>query len=84
MNSPEQLVLPFKQEPPIITAAQCRAARALLNWKQWQLAKHAGLATSTVADFERGVRQPIADNLTAMRAALTRGGVVFIPNGVHT
>lgn len=81
---PDQLHLPWQTEPPILTAAQCRAARALIDWKQWQLAKHAGVATSTVADFERGVRQPIANNLTAIRDALARGGVVFIPNGVHT
>lgn len=33
---------------------QCRAARALLNWTQEELAVLAGLSRSTVRDFECG------------------------------
>ena len=58
-----------------------RAARALLAWSQQDLAKHAGLATSTVADFERGQRTPIADNAQAMRSALEAAGIRFLPTG---
>jgi DNA-binding XRE family transcriptional regulator len=36
-----------------------RAARALLAWKQGDLARAASVATSTIADFERGQRTPM-------------------------
>ena len=39
-----------------ISAAQCRAARALLNWTQDQLAQNAQVARATIADFERNTR----------------------------
>jgi DNA-binding XRE family transcriptional regulator len=37
---------------------QCRAARHLLAWSQESLAHHAGIATKSVARFERG--EPVA------------------------
>lgn len=48
------------------------------------LAKAAGVATSTVADFERGQRNPISANAQAMRAALERANIRFLPNGTVT
>lgn len=56
---------------------QCRAARAWLDMRQAQLAEAAGVALSTVKDFEGGKRTPIGATLGAMRAALERGGVAF-------
>lgn len=61
-----------------IDRAQCRAARALLEWSQADLAAAAKVARQTVVDFERGARQPYANNLTAIRAALEAAGVEFI------
>jgi transcriptional regulator with XRE-family HTH domain len=61
-----------------------RAARALLAWSQQDLAEAAGVATSTVADFERGQRTPIPANAQAMRAALEKASVRFLPNGAVT
>lgn len=58
-----------------------RAARALLAWSQKDLAKAAGVATSTVADFERGRRTPVANNAQAMRGALEGAGIQFLPKG---
>lgn len=54
---------------------QCRAARALLGWSQRRLAMQAKVGASTVADFERGAREPIHNNLKAMRSALQKAGV---------
>ena len=61
-----------------ITAAQCRAARALVGMSQIDLAAGANVARQTVVDFERGARTPYANNLGAIRSALEAGGVIFI------
>src|SRR5689334_4317572 len=61
-----------------------RAARALLAWSQEDLAKAAGVATSTVADFERGQRNPIPANAHAIRAALEKANIQFLANGTLT
>lgn len=59
--------------------AQCRAARALLNWSQSDLEVAAKVAKKTIADFEREARQPYARTLEALRVALEAAGVEFIP-----
>ena len=58
--------------------SQCRAARALLNWPQEQLATAANLSVTTLRNFERGATSPVANNLAAIRAALESAGVEFI------
>lgn len=64
-----------------VTPMQVRAARALLAWSQQDLSKQAQVGTSTVADFERGHRTPIANNADAIRAALENAGISFLPGG---
>jgi transcriptional regulator with XRE-family HTH domain len=64
-----------------ITAAQVRAARALLAWSQRDLASKAQVATSTVADFERGYRVPVQNSLDAIREALEAAGVTLASGG---
>ncbi|HEX4240140.1 MAG TPA: helix-turn-helix transcriptional regulator, partial [Steroidobacteraceae bacterium] len=61
---------------------QVKAARALLAWSQTDLAKAASVATSTIADFERGSRTPIPNNVEAIRASLEAAGIRFLPGGV--
>ena len=61
-----------------MTREQCRAARALLDWNQAQLAEAAQVARQTVVDFERGARTPYRNNLNAIRAACESAGVEFI------
>jgi transcriptional regulator with XRE-family HTH domain len=65
----------------MLTPAQVRAARALLAWSQQELSKHAQVGASTVADFERGHRTPIANNADAIRAALENAGISFLSGG---
>ncbi|HEV7305185.1 helix-turn-helix transcriptional regulator [Ensifer sp.] len=64
-----------------MTPAQCRAARALVNWTQPHLAEAAGVSPSTLRDFESGKRVPIANNLAAIRTSLESAGVTFLENG---
>jgi transcriptional regulator with XRE-family HTH domain len=61
-----------------ITSATCRAARALLDMTQSQLADAANVGLSTVKSFESGQSIPMANNLSAIRAALEGAGVLFI------
>ncbi len=58
-----------------------RAARALLQWSQGDLAKEAAVGISTIAEFEKGSRTPIANNLAAIRRALEAAGVRFTSAG---
>jgi transcriptional regulator with XRE-family HTH domain len=60
-------------------SAQCRAARALLDWKQAELAEMASLGLSTVVDFERQRRVVSPEAVAAIRVALESAGVEFIP-----
>jgi hypothetical protein len=62
----------------LISPAQCRGARALLDINQTQLALAASLGLSTVVDFERKRRQVSVDAIEAMRIALEKKGVEFI------
>jgi transcriptional regulator with XRE-family HTH domain len=57
--------------------AQCRAARALLDWTQPKLAEAAGLGLSTVVDFERVRRAVSVDAIETMRGALAAAGIEF-------
>ncbi|RUX34638.1 XRE family transcriptional regulator [Mesorhizobium sp. M2A.F.Ca.ET.042.01.1.1] len=67
--------------PTELTPKHVRAARALLAWSQQDLAKAAGVGTSTIADFERGSRTPVANNAQAIRTALENAGISFLPMG---
>jgi transcriptional regulator with XRE-family HTH domain len=58
-----------------------RAARALLQWSQAELASAAAVGVSTIADFEKGLRTPIANNIGAIRQAFENVGVRFTPTG---
>ena len=64
-----------------MTPAQSRAARALLDCSQTQLAAKASLGLSTVVDFERERRVVSADAIAAIRAALESAGVEFTNGG---
>jgi transcriptional regulator with XRE-family HTH domain len=62
-----------------ITPGQCRAARALLDLTQPQLADLAGLGLSTIVDFEKSRRDISQDAAVAIQRALENAGVKFIP-----
>jgi transcriptional regulator with XRE-family HTH domain len=62
----------------MFTPEQCRAARALLDWSQAELAKRSGVAWSTVKSFEGGKHALLRANRTVIQAAFEASGVVFI------
>lgn len=61
-----------------LTAAQCRAARALVGISQADLADASKVAKATIANFEAGKRDPYARTLDDLRQALEAAGVIFI------
>lgn len=58
--------------------AQCRAARALIDLEQSDLADAAGVHRNTLVGFEKGEGNPRASTVAAIRAALEAAGVEFI------
>lgn len=63
----------------MLTPALSRAARALLDWSQEQLAEASHLGLSTIRDFERGRRVPSHNNLAGIKRALRDAGIEFTP-----
>lgn len=59
----------------MLSPEQCRAARGWLDWSQEDLAVRAKVSLSTVRDFEKGRRTPIANNLDALQRAINAAGV---------
>ncbi len=63
----------------MINARQIRAARALLNWNQTQLADFAGVARSSIKNIENEITAPRADSAAAIQEAFENHGVEFLP-----
>jgi len=63
-----------------LTAAQIRAARALLDWTQPKLAEKTKLSVPTIRRMEssRGPSASTAANVEAVRRTLEEAGVVFL------
>ena len=62
----------------MMTPAQCRAGRALLDWSQLQLAEASGADAATIRDFETSKRPGVENNVEALQRALEAAGVGFI------
>lgn len=67
----------------MLSPEQCRAARGWLGWTQDQLAERARVSLSTVRDFEKGRRTPIANNLEALIRALMDAGIRLRFDGIE-
>jgi transcriptional regulator with XRE-family HTH domain len=65
----------------MITPGQIRAARALIGWKQSDLAERTGLALITIKNIERGGGDPKSSTINAVQAAFAKAGVLFIEEG---
>jgi len=62
----------------MLTPAQCRAARGLIDWSQTELAERAGVGVVTIRQLEAGVHVPRRSTLDVVRRALEAAGVEFI------
>jgi transcriptional regulator with XRE-family HTH domain len=60
-----------------------KAARALADWSQTELAERSNTSLSTIADIEAGRRKGGAATLAAIQKALAQQGVVFTEYGVE-
>ena len=65
----------------MITPAQIRAARALLGWKQTDLAAKSHVSEISIKNIERGATDPRTSTLSALQAAFDKAGVVFLDPG---
>lgn len=62
----------------MITAAQCRAARALLRWSQQDLARESEMSDVTIRHFEIGKTEPQKGTIVVLRQAFETAGIEFI------
>ena len=62
----------------MVTSAQCRAARGLLDWSQQALAENAGVGVVTIRQLEAGLHEPRRATLDVVRRCLEAAGVEFI------
>lgn len=65
----------------MISPAQIRAARALIGWKQSDLAAKSGISEISIKNIERGATDPRSSTLSAVQAAFLKAGVVFLDPG---
>jgi ribosome-binding protein aMBF1 (putative translation factor) len=61
-----------------LSPAQCRAARALLNWSPAQLAQKAGVAQALLEAFEDEQAMPTDRSTDRIRLVLERAGIELL------
>lgn len=62
----------------MISPAQIRAARALVGWKQSDLAARSGVSQVSIKNIERGATDPRLSTITAIERAFFDAGVLFL------
>lgn len=77
MSSPSVAAYPAA----MLTPAQIRAARALLGWKQTDLASASGVSEISVKNIERGVTDARGSTLGKIQTAFEAAGVIFLDPG---
>ncbi len=60
------------------TIEQIRAARALLDWSQSDLAEHAGLSQTGIARIENGTNKPNSNTLEKIKKAFDDADIEFL------
>ena len=69
--------MPYSQN--ILTAAQCRAARAMIDWSAERLSQASSVDLQTLRNFEARFRRPDERTLRRLRITLEAAGVMFVP-----
>lgn len=64
----------------MLTTHQIKAARALLDWTQADLAKTSGLHLNVINNIERGTTNPRKGTLEKIQSTLEGQGILFIGN----
>jgi transcriptional regulator with XRE-family HTH domain len=62
----------------MITPRQIRAARALLDWSQQELADRAIVSLNAVARLEKGIVDSRISTVLAIQKALIKAGIEFL------
>src|SRR5262249_3713844 len=65
-------------EVKMLTIQQVKAARALIDWKQEDLADASGISVPAIARLEQGVGNSRASTLSSIRTAFEKNGVEFL------
>jgi transcriptional regulator with XRE-family HTH domain len=65
----------------LITAGQIKAARALLGWRQADLAARSGVSEVSIKNIEREAYEARGSTLGALKRALEDAGVIFLGEG---
>lgn len=72
---------PCRYRNAVITPAQIRAGRALLGWRQTDLAKASGVSEIALKNVERGASDPRRSTIDAIERAFNAAGVIFLDAG---
>lgn len=65
----------------MISSEQARAARAILQWTQSEIAAQAGLSVTAINYCEREIGNTRPDTLNAIQEAYENHGIIFLPDG---
>ena len=64
----------------VLSAAQCRAARAMVDWSVDRLSNASAVDLRTICLFEARFKRPDEMTLRRIRNAFERAGIAFIPD----
>lgn len=62
----------------MITTAQIRGARGVLNWSQGDLSERTGISATSIGSIENGLTQARESTLENIQTAFERAGIEFI------
>lgn len=64
----------------MITTAQIRGARGILNWSQGDLCERTGISATSIGSIENGLTQARESTLDNIQKAFEDAGIEFLPN----
>jgi DNA-binding transcriptional regulator YiaG len=75
--------VPSDETQSMMTADQCRAARAWLGMTQEELAQRSSVGLSTIKDFEKGGRRTLAAIRLQLQRTLEAAGAEFLGDSIR-